>query len=950
MKKKKILLVLTMISLLVPLNNVNAYFDGENGGETLSAKGCDTASTGWCMWNNKTFGAAEVSLVAYKDGAVTDSYGKIVVWNGSLGSEDQTELSGRGHSVYKVGYWPTSSGSYNDIDSIILEDENTKDLLNKIGKSYDTVKEMVSKKEPYETKALGEGQGLRIIVEPIYKIKANGKNGTTAGDAKLGTLRELNSYLTIPSKESFGSYLYVKVTDVYESVDCNSSSPYTRLANDSGPGCGIGVYAPFDDGDEEPKKCKIMAETGNCDSGYIKDPSFSCIYDKNDRAYFVASNDYCQIVCKDEVKYIYPNSSGIKTAYQGSFMTIGAKQYNYDNLPHAVSLGQVQVKNTKICRSTGTTSISRPGGYMDKGTFQDDISALINGGKSDRFNYSTSMYQDQQEVEKAINLWNGVKGVSSISCTKGDDTDSCKEYKSKSDYQDEYGKMKQSEKFELKQSGIKNVDDYIKSKKDANECKEYKQKYDCSYSNGNNGSLSKTYSEDDYDESKVKEDFEKMAKENYDNKSSSYNTRVDNYRSQIDKWNACETGEIFKTIENNLTTATVLLNYSSTNKNGDVVYSYTNQRLSNSITSSKEETKMFDTSSSKIEEIPSNASAYDASNKSTYNYKYDDNGNKKNLSEIKYGTNIVWWQKTNEVKIDFNEPTSGYRYMNIGKGEYVTTRPSINYIDIGYNVLPISISIIRGPVYDFTLSISSLGNVLNKKFSSYLGTTLNTCKYKIDCEEYIIDPNNPNICKKINQDYCLSSKELPIPCGIIGGDMTIIYRTISLKEGQAFPGIDATGRTPGNNWNDIDTIPYKETKRYKYIYNNRGVKGYDVYKLDPMYEITLTPSIMKEYRKYNRKANSQTGVMINKTSSEIGIMGYSDFDSSMLCSPNRIGEYKCTSALLRGQTSYGSKNVSSGNSSLIVKGCAISEGRAGYNNCGDRSIENNKAWSMNVSS
>lgn len=72
----------------------------------------------------------------------------------------------------------------------------------------------------------------------------------------------------------------------------------------------------------------------------------------------------------------------------------------------------------------------------------------------------------------------------------------------------------------------------------------------------------------------------------------------------------------------------------------------------------------------------------------------------------------------------------------------------------------------------------------------------------------------------------------------------LIFRPISLTI--PFPNSKGTGnRKLGNNW-------INETVVSNFISNNRGVASYDVYNLTPMYDITLTPSDIKEIRKYNK--------------------------------------------------------------------------------------------------
>ncbi len=89
----------------------------------------------------------------------------------------------------------------------------------------------------------------------------------------------------------------------------------------------------------------------------------------------------------------------------------------------------------------------------------------------------------------------------------------------------------------------------------------------------------------------------------------------------------------------------------------------------------------------------------------------------------------------------------------------------------------------------------------------------------------------------------------------------IIYRVIDLND--PFPGktgnkktgltgFSNTGgrsRKPGSNWNSTELVSKK-------ILNARGAKGYKLYtEKQPLYKITLTPSIIKEIRKYNKSTN-----------------------------------------------------------------------------------------------
>lgn len=78
-------------------------------------------------------------------------------------------------------------------------------------------------------------------------------------------------------------------------------------------------------------------------------------------------------------------------------------------------------------------------------------------------------------------------------------------------------------------------------------------------------------------------------------------------------------------------------------------------------------------------------------------------------------------------------------------------------------------------------------------------------------------------------------------CSITG--IPVVYRTVDLEN--PFPGLTSTnGRPSGSNW--------LQTSIDKYILNNRGVTGREIFNVDPMYEVTLTPQLIRTIRDYNR--------------------------------------------------------------------------------------------------
>ena len=87
-----------------------------------------------------------------------------------------------------------------------------------------------------------------------------------------------------------------------------------------------------------------------------------------------------------------------------------------------------------------------------------------------------------------------------------------------------------------------------------------------------------------------------------------------------------------------------------------------------------------------------------------------------------------------------------------------------------------------------------------------------------------------------------------------GSNQKIIYRVIDLNN--PFPGKSnkglvsgfsngGRGRKPGSNWDSKEIVKNK-------ILNAREAKGYELYNKEPLYVITLTPSDIKNIRKYNK--------------------------------------------------------------------------------------------------
>ena len=157
------------------------------------------------------------------------------------------------------------------------------------------------------------------------------------------------------------------------------------------------------------------------------------------------------------------------------------------------------------------------------------------------------------------------------------------------------------------------------------------------------------------------------------------------------------------------------------------------------------------------------------------------------------------------------------------------------------------------------------------------------CTYKV--ENIVIENEDPS-CVDDNCTVCES--DACDPLGLKG--INVLYRPISLSN--PFPGVSGTGRNPGSNW-EGDVAE-------RFITNNRGVKEDRVYyDKEPMYEITLTPAIIKEIRKYNDTTmySDYNLDCINGAGTECksdfirGDLDYSDYDFSKLFSGCGTGNW-----------------------------------------------------------
>lgn len=213
-------------------------------------------------------------------------------------------------------------------------------------------------------------------------------------------------------------------------------------------------------------------------------------------------------------------------------------------------------------------------------------------------------------------------------------------------------------------------------------------------------------------------------------------------------------------------------------------------------------------------------------------------------------------EMTRNAEIVFSLNDDIYRYvlksnnLSIHRFElpkYTNSNFTTNYYDVGESNFPVSYSIpdgLYGSMHgrgNLDLTYSNLGHLKAGQTKTDVDNILSTAESsnygKWQCEftvysNLIPDSSNPN------------------GGGNGLGGIRVVYRTIDLVD--PFPDIDGSKRNTGSNWCSFDgDCSYNNNVVKAYINNNRGVSDYDIYSGEPMYTFILTPSIIKEIRKYN---------------------------------------------------------------------------------------------------
>ena len=115
------------------------------------------------------------------------------------------------------------------------------------------------------------------------------------------------------------------------------------------------------------------------------------------------------------------------------------------------------------------------------------------------------------------------------------------------------------------------------------------------------------------------------------------------------------------------------------------------------------------------------------------------------------------------------------------------------------------------------------------------------------------------------------------------GDIKVVYRTIDLID--PFPDIDGSYRNTGSNWCDsLGNCSYNNQSVVNFITDNRRVDNYEIYAEEPMYTFILTPSVIREIRRYNDENSYDASTNTGGYASYTGVLDGEYYD------------YKCNEA------------------------------------------------------
>lgn len=284
-----------------------------------------------------------------------------------------------------------------------------------------------------------------------------------------------------------------------------------------------------------------------------------------------------------------------------------------------------------------------------------------------------------------------------------------------------------------------------------------------------------------------------------------------------------------------------------------------------------------------------------------------------NCNSFKYVTyDRAVWVETNYTKeLEYKLADNVYKYISkYSNRSFHTPGEAGEFFEtMRFSNLPTHLSTLPGD-YPFKIYTSTIDdtNKFYKYFFSgntFAGKKYNynktyNCKYNISCEQVFSKKDCDAFKAACPDEY---SKH--------GCTSSLIFRPIPLtkaSEGHALAFLTQDGkkRDPGKNWNNASVVD-------AIILNNRNVEGNEIYKLDPMYEITLTPELMNKIRKYNSSQNKKIiTVYVDSDKKTTGVAGYTSYTNFEMKDGHFI-----------------SKNIRNWG----VKGCAVALGKGSYTKC-----------------
>lgn len=915
MKNKLKILLLSFLCLLVFPIYTKAWdeigtgegVDTGGGGNCTDASGCC-----FCRWNNKNFGSIKLTI-AYYDGTTRHKLGndiayakgnndewirsrikgvKIKSWlpyNNILGRSDyslqlkDTLLS----SAQKSADYPLIREIFSDagVDyNALLQAAKTNGAYTDIvtGKSFTNIINEKIGSKGQETK------GIRIIVEPIFVYEETGfcptfrkglDHAMTAKNILAFAYGKTDTngykYMNNAALESFSTAMYMPKGDAgFYPVDINNLN-LSEVSN-ANSGWGLNIYGPFDDisevdvpdyPDDRGDSCKYLidyaapdtCQTGESRGKAIDIANWNCIFASSTstkpgvkKHYFEDdsfSNNYCAVYCKQEINYALP--PGDIEVYSGRFLLVG----NVTSTFTSSTLGPVTYKGKKECRITSAKG--NKSGTINVSKFKNDMSKVDDEIRT---------YWDEWKIWRA----------KQDACT----TDSAQYY-----------------------DGVK-----YKCKKSAK-----KPNYSTQIA-----------------AAKIK-----------------YEQALDKREKYVNQITACT--DFASGVKYNEFNPKVTLSYEETVYGKDSSGKLKEWTLKQNDIVENVQTKYYQGGNASDGSSSTSTTTPVYETMSVYTCSGDTPCTK--TGTVKY-PKTTWWQKNFDKNIEYTLPDDTYQWISKATGESFDEKEKAggnNSVYMDLPNLPIHYSTMAGR-YDFHVVTESFGDknkmndlILKKgnKFQfgdgTYEGSKEYICQFTVKCDKHMITTNIDKYCEICGEEVNTCQKKLCkpndpecLPCdperdtcnecsnpggGTPGGgkpgvgtpsgscpteecpsgkcpkrinlDINLIFRSISLySPEQAFPGETGTGRRPGDNWFSLDGSLVTN-----YITKNRGVENYKVYKESPMYEVTLTPSLMKEIRGYNKKQNGYVISIYNET----GIAGYADYNS-MKCIGNAS---KCMSTVIR---------------------------------------------------